>query len=89
MDRESFLETIKKQYADEIHEAFLECEHDDGRRIDYPKLNARLKRLFTNAKAEGLSVKDFHDLVHSTMPGYEDKVDYQSSPGPAAAKKAA
>jgi hypothetical protein len=41
MDREDFIETLKKQYADNIHEAYIECEHEKGS-VDYPELKARI-----------------------------------------------
>jgi hypothetical protein len=75
MNKESFLETIRQQYSDEIHEAYIECEH--GNKVDLVQLNQRLARLMTHAKVEGLSVADFHELVVSTLPAYADQVDYQ------------
>ena len=75
MDKEGFLDAIRKQYADEIHEIYLECEHDDGRRVDYAKLNSELKRIRAHARVEGLSDKEFDDLVKSTLPGSQDKLE--------------
>jgi hypothetical protein len=68
MDRESFLETVKNQYVDEIRVAFLECEHHGGRVIDYSALNQRLKKLMVGAKKEGISPRDFQLLVQAVLP---------------------
>ena len=76
MDRESFLETVKKQYADEIHEAYVECEHDDGRAVDFVQLNQRLRRLQASARAEGLGERDFQELVRSSRPEVWDKLSF-------------
>src|SRR4051794_36121104 len=45
MDRESFLETLKTQYAEEIHEAYLECEHEGGSTLDLKRLNIEIKKI--------------------------------------------
>jgi hypothetical protein len=66
MDRESFLDGIKQQYAERIHEAYIECEHEEV--VDFTRLGTALKKLMTQAKAEGLPAKDFEDLVRSTLP---------------------
>lgn len=72
MDKEGFLDTIRKQYADEIHEAYLECSHDHGD-VDHTRLSGMLKKLRNAAKSEGLSNKDFDDLVTSTLPDGREK----------------
>jgi hypothetical protein len=76
MDRESFLETVKKQYAEEIQEAYVECEHDDGRTVDYVQLNQKLRRLQTGARAQGLAEPDFQELVRMALPEVWDKLSF-------------
>lgn len=77
MDRESFLETIAKQYADEIRDAYLECEHDEGRQIDFPRLNSLLAKLLKNALAAGLTASQFDDLVKASVPEAWSKLSYR------------
>jgi hypothetical protein len=67
MDRDDFLDNIRRQYADEIHEAYLECEHETGK-VDFAQLNKKLGKLMKSAKAEGLQNKEFIDLAMSTLP---------------------
>lgn len=67
MNREGFLETLKQQYAEDIHAAWIECEKEYGE-VNYPKLNQLLSKLMKNAKLDGLSQKDFEELVRSTIP---------------------
>jgi hypothetical protein len=90
MDREGFLETIRRQYAEDIQEAYLESEHEGGE-VDYGALRDRLGKLMRNAKVDGLPHKDFQDLVLSTLPQVEGKLDWSSlgSGGSGGAKKAA
>jgi len=79
MNRESFLETVKKQYTDEIHEAYLECEHEGT--VDLKALNQRIKKLMSNAKVEGLAPKEFEDLVRTTIPDVAGKLDFKAGTG--------
>lgn len=78
MDREAFLEVLRKQYADEIYEAYLECEHEDGK-INFVELNNALRKLMNSAKSEGLLAKDFEDLVKSTLPEVIDNLEVFSN----------
>jgi len=72
MDRDSFLDTVRKNYAELIHEAYVECEHEHGE-FDAAKLKASLAKLAKAAKVEGLGQKDFDDLVKSTLPSHQDQ----------------
>jgi hypothetical protein len=86
MNRESFLETIKQQYAEEIHEAYIEHEHGLGGKVDYPGLNKHLKKLMNSAKVEGLKPQEFEELAQATLP---EEVARQIDLGGAPVKKAA
>lgn len=72
MDRESFLEIVRKQYAEKINSAYVECE--ERGKIDWTKLNAKIDKLYAHAKIEGLPQKDFEDLVKGVLPEMFDKV---------------
>jgi hypothetical protein len=79
MNRESFLETIRQQYADEIREAYIECEHDDhgSQQVDFAELNRRLNKLRSSAKLDGLAVTEFEELARATLPdGVAEKVEF-------------
>ena len=65
MNRESFLETIRAQYAEEVQAVYVECEHEE--KIDFGALHAKLSKLMKNAKVDGLPQKDFIELVNSTL----------------------
>jgi hypothetical protein len=78
MNRESFLEAVKEQYADEIHEAYLECEH--GEKLDLPKLESMLARLMAAASHEGISASDFKELVRTTLPDHADELELLAEP---------
>lgn len=66
MDREGFIEALRKQYADELHEAYLECEHTA--KVDMVALKTRIDKLKRQAKVEGLPEREFDDLVESALP---------------------
>jgi hypothetical protein len=78
MDKESFLEGLRKQFANEIQEVYLECEHDRGE-VDISRLNSMLKKLMAGARLQGLPEKDFLDLLKSTLPDHWDDLDWAKS----------
>lgn len=65
MNKDSFLETLKRRYDEQIREAYVECEHEGE--IDTLSLHSKLKALRKEALAEGLPVKDFEDLMKSGL----------------------
>ena len=67
MDREDFLFALREQYAEEIHEAYLECEHQDGNVVDHSKLNEILNKMMKTARVDGLAGEDFMELVTTTL----------------------
>ncbi len=80
MDKEGFLDIVRKQYAEDIHEAYIECAHEQGD-VDFPALSERLTKLMKNARVDGLPQKEFEDLVHSTLPdGAAGKVTLAPAP---------
>ena len=68
MDREGFIDTLRYQYAEEIHEAYVLCESRDGQNVDLPKLHALLMQLARAAGREGLPQADFLELAYSALP---------------------
>ncbi len=68
MNRESFLDTLRQQYSDEIRGAFLECAHERGEQVDFQKLDEMLTKLMQNASVDGLPEQEFVELVQSTIP---------------------
>lgn len=79
MNRESFLETVKQQYSEEIHEAYLEHAHGGGKDVDMPGLKKKLQKLMASAKVEGLSPAEFEELARTTLPTeIAQKIDLSS-----------
>jgi hypothetical protein len=72
MNRDSYmLETVRTHYADEILAALYKCKHGDA--VDYPSLTQLLKKMGAAARAEGLEIAEFDDLVKTTLTGvWED-----------------
>jgi hypothetical protein len=67
MNKESFLETLRSQYAEEIHEAHIECERGEGR-VDLELFAHKLHQLRKSAQVEGLANQEFDELVNSLLP---------------------
>lgn len=85
MNKESFLETLRTQYTEKIREVYFECEHNH--QLDLAALSIRLKALMKTAKTEGLSHKEFEDLLKSVLPAtLAGRIDSLINP---AAKKVA
>jgi hypothetical protein len=74
MDRESFLEAVRKQFADDIHEVYLECGKREG--VDLPRLNGMLRKLMSGARAQGIAERDFIDLVRTTIPDHWQDLEF-------------
>lgn len=91
MNKESFQDTIRQQYAAEIISAYQTCAHKVGEVIDIPALNAKLGELMHSAKLDGLARKDFAELVRTLLPGHVEKLDFYpfSQPHHPKKKKAA
>lgn len=71
MNRESFMETLRNHYADEIMSALYRCKHGDS--IDYPALTHLLLDMGHAARGEGLGRSEFENLVKAILPGvWED-----------------
>ena len=54
MNKEDFLDTLREQYAEEIYEAYLECEHQNGQDIDLSELDSRLKKMMHTARGRSI-----------------------------------
>jgi hypothetical protein len=89
MDRENHLESVRQQYADEIREAYIECEHGySENRVNIDELTQRLSTLMENAKVEGLPDVEFEELVVATLPEVYDKIQLKRAPSKARKKAA-
>lgn len=88
MDKDSFTETLRKQFRDQIRAAYIECEH--ASEVDFGALRKRLRKLVSQSTAQGISAKEFADLVQSTLPEIRGKLDFsQITPLRSVSKKAA
>lgn len=67
MNREDHIDNLKKQYADGIFEAYLECEHESGS-VDIPELRQRLEKMGRAAVVEGIQPNEFHELIFGVLP---------------------
>ncbi|MEN9723255.1 MAG: hypothetical protein RJB38_1241 [Pseudomonadota bacterium] len=75
MNRESFLESVRKQYSERISASYMLCEH--GGRLDIDELGSQLKPLKKMALKEGLSPSEFDEIVFSFFPDTRGKVDLE------------
>lgn len=72
MNREDFIHTLRDQYADEIHAAYIHCEHSGTQKVDFKELSRLLENMVRLAKTDGLSEADFWELVRCTIPEASD-----------------
>ncbi len=79
MDREGFLETVRRQYIEDIQEAYFECEHGGDFVLDLPTLQARLGTLMKSAQVDGLPRSEFEELVLTTLPHLQGKIDLNAA----------
>ena len=70
MDREGFLETMRRQYIEDIHEAYQASLHEGGGRVDYVHLSGVLSQVMRRASKDGFKPMDFEELVYATLPLY-------------------
>ena len=75
MNKEGFVQALKQKYADDIMAAYVQCEVEGDKHIDFPKLNGLLWRLMKNAKVDGLNCKEFEDLVKSCLPEVQNRIE--------------
>jgi hypothetical protein len=68
MDREGFLETMRRQYIEDIHEAYQASLHEGGGKVDYVQLSGMLSKVMRRASMDGFKQMDFEELVYSTIP---------------------
>ncbi len=67
MNREDFIDELRRQFADSITEAYLESEHEKGS-VDYPALREQIEKIGKAAKVEGLKPAEYHELVCCVLP---------------------
>jgi len=84
MNRESYMETVRQQYAEKVTAAYVQCEHDGQE--NFTELTAQLVKIKRQAISEGMSDADFDDIVFSALPDVRGKVELTL---PQTAKKAA
>ena len=78
MDRESFLDTLKQQFGEQITELYYEYEH--GKKVDIDGLWSALDKLRTQAFKQGLGYTEFDSLVQSSLPSEVwDKKSYKKA----------
>ena len=66
MNRDDFIEALGRQYRDEIHEAMIECEHNNVIQVD--EFGKKLKELNRVAQIEGLPSGEFWGIVEELCP---------------------
>ncbi|MDR3607024.1 MAG: hypothetical protein P4M08_06550 [Oligoflexia bacterium] len=67
MNRESFIDTLRSKYSDDVLAALSECSHKD-REVDLEELRAKLAHLAKVATLEGLGLDEFRMIVSSRLP---------------------
>lgn len=76
MNRDAFLDILKRQYSDEISFTYSKHDHHTGSGLDILKLDEELAKLRRSAEVEGLPAEEFDGLVRSKLAHVHDKLTY-------------
>jgi hypothetical protein len=87
MDRESFLEAVRKHFANDIQEIYRDCENHSDRGFDLARMNRLFRSLWKGARAQGIGEKDFLELIRTTIPDHWQEVDLSARSEPGAKQK--
>ena len=69
MNRENFIEALREQFAEEIHQAYLSCEDPESEhRVDLAQLKEQVFKILKSAQIQGFPEEDFLDLLSTTLP---------------------
>jgi len=80
MNREGFIETIRRQYIEDIHEAYQGVLHAGGHVVDYEQLTGVLTKLMRTAARDGITAQEFEEMVFSTLPDTQGKIHFEVTP---------
>lgn len=69
MTKETFLDTVRHRFLEDIREAYLECAHGPERPIELARLTRLLGKLQNFAKKAGLTPTEFEELTMICLPG--------------------
>lgn len=76
MNRDDIVETLKREFSEEIREALLESEQNRGKIVDYDKLNKKIEQAWRAAKLAGLTADDFADVIENVIPEHLESVTF-------------
>jgi hypothetical protein len=66
MSKETSRDTVRRQYSDGIHRAYLQSH--SGADLDPALFQTRLNRLMKQAEADGIPYDEFRALVSGRLP---------------------
>ena len=75
MNKGDHLEALKSHYIEEIKEALIESEHDQGTVIDYALLNDKILFSWKSAHLEGVDLNTFVDWISDAIPEHFNHLD--------------
>lgn len=75
MNKGDHLEALKNHYIEEIQEALVESEHEQGRVVDYRILNDKILYSWKSAHIEGVDLDTFVDWLSDAIPEHVNSID--------------
>lgn len=72
MDREDYLETLSRQFSEEVREAFIESEHHDT--FDFAGFQTKVHAIWVAARSGGLSPDRFRSILTDVTPEYAGRL---------------
>ncbi len=79
MNRDDYLEGLKGHYIEEIHEALIESEKNQGEDINYILLNQLIYMSWHSAKIEGVPLELFRGWISDAIPELTDYIELINS----------
>ena len=78
MDKEILLDSLKREYSEEVTEIIYHCHLDSKVYLDVDALNTGLNSLMLVSFRQGLSENDWYELVYELAPDIYDELSYGS-----------
>lgn len=73
MNREDFLDTLVRQFTEEVREAYVECEHTRTA-FDTADFEKRVHKIWKAAELDGVSKVQFRAILMDVVPDYVDRI---------------
>jgi hypothetical protein len=68
MNRDTFLETIRRRYLADLRDAYFECEQAETKQLDQEKFQKLLSKLVKHAQMAGMPQSEIEGALSVVVP---------------------